>query len=511
MSRKNKNKLLKNSTKKKDFSYKLSFDKMVYLLLTTVTLILYWNILRGGFLYNVIPVIDKTASLGLSNLFISFISLDPIFTSPVQSLLFTFDYILFGSSPFVFHMTNIVLHVIASCLLYGFFKNFTTKEISFLAAVLFSVHPALTETVGAIIGRGEIAGLIFFLLSFKYFLKNSKKSFKLSLLFFYLSILSSKVFFFFPFAFILYEYSYKEKIDFKRNALYFLLPFVYLIHGKLANFGFLHGNYFIPKEGLLAIILTNVKVFSFYIFKFFAPFDLSYSYSFTPQLSVTGFMSLLNIQLFVVTVFIFFLCFIYYKKFAFVFSFPLLAILPLMTIFPQIKFVSLTNMYVVSFAFIFVFIFFLEWLVKKYSLNVCVFLVVPLFIILFSFSFQRNIILSDNLKLLKDTIFKSYDNPQLNYNLAFAFEENGNYERALFFYEKALKLDMNYSMAYYKVATLYAILDNKDFALKALKWAFATGDIDKEKALKDPAFVKLKRDPDFVTVIEGARKGADNH
>lgn len=498
---------IENNADIKKTAFKFNFDKAGYLLLTVIALILYSNVYRGDLPYNVFSIVNKTSSLGVSNLVMSFVSMDRSFISPVQSFLFTLNYLMFGDNPFTFHITNAVLHIVASCLVFNFFKNFTTKEISLLSAILFSVHPALTETVGAIIGRGEIAGLIFFLLSFKCFLKESKKSFYLSLLFFYLALLSSKIFFFLPFAFILYEYSYKEKIDFKRNAFYFVLPFIYLIHGKLAAFGFLHGNYFIPKEGLIAIILTNVKVFSFYIFKFFAPFDLSYSYSFRPQLSVTGFMSILSIQLFVVVVFLFFLCFFYYKKFAFVFSFPLLSILSLITIFPQVKFLSLSSIYIVSFAFVFILVFLFDWFVNKYSLKFLLIFFIPLTMFFSYTTYERNVILSDNFLLLKDTVSKEPNNHILNYNLGIAFEEKGDFEKALFMYERAININMRFSPAYYNAAAIYVKFRDYPLAFKSLKWAIATGKIDKQSLLNDESFDDLKSKEGFKDILKLFEEG----
>ncbi|XP_065055922.1 protein O-mannosyl-transferase TMTC4-like isoform X1 [Rhopilema esculentum] len=85
-----------------------------------------------------------------------------------------------GYNPLGFHIVNITLHAI-NCVLalrvfsviFGGisvsregFKLFTSPESSFLAALIFTVHPIHTENVAGIVGRADLLCTFFFFLSF---------------------------------------------------------------------------------------------------------------------------------------------------------------------------------------------------------------------------------------------------------------------------------------------------------------------------------------------------------
>ncbi|MEK7081174.1 MAG: tetratricopeptide repeat protein [Patescibacteria group bacterium] len=102
------------------------------------------------------------------------------FYRPLERLTFVLD-AQFGERAVVFmsHFSNILLHILASCLLFWFlFKFNLKKEVAFLLTLIFSIHPLTAQTVAFIAGRNDSLLAIFIFLSLIYFLnfiQNQKK------------------------------------------------------------------------------------------------------------------------------------------------------------------------------------------------------------------------------------------------------------------------------------------------------------------------------------------------
>lgn len=77
-----------------------------------------------------------------------------------------------GSTPLSYHIGNILLHILAAYFVFLFFLELgRKKEISFLASLLFAVHPAVAPVAAWVPGRIEAILAIFILLSFILFIK----------------------------------------------------------------------------------------------------------------------------------------------------------------------------------------------------------------------------------------------------------------------------------------------------------------------------------------------------
>ncbi|KAK1341963.1 hypothetical protein QTO34_016715 [Cnephaeus nilssonii] len=100
---------------------------------------------------------------------------------PLTVLTFRINYYLSGGfHPVSFHVVNILLHAGISVLMVDVFSvlfgglQYTSRgrrlnlapRSSLLAALLFAVHPVHTECVAGVVGRADLLGALFFLLSF---------------------------------------------------------------------------------------------------------------------------------------------------------------------------------------------------------------------------------------------------------------------------------------------------------------------------------------------------------
>ena len=92
---------------------------------------------------------------------------------PVRNISYTLDYTFSKLNPFGYHMTNLILHGLNACLLLLLIRRLTERVTpAVVGALLFAVHPVLTETVAWVKGRDDLLALAFFLAGLLIFLRN---------------------------------------------------------------------------------------------------------------------------------------------------------------------------------------------------------------------------------------------------------------------------------------------------------------------------------------------------
>ncbi len=118
---------------------------------------------------------------------------------PLTTLSFALNYEFGSTSPFGYHLFNVLLHGVDSCLLYLVTRLlFRSESAALVTGVLFAVHPIHTEAVAWVSGRAELLAAFFFFLSWLLYLRIAAKrrfflvSIGLSLLAFFLVILSKE-------------------------------------------------------------------------------------------------------------------------------------------------------------------------------------------------------------------------------------------------------------------------------------------------------------------------------
>ncbi len=138
-------------------------------LLALLAAAVYANALGNGFVWddNTIVVGDP-AIRSLSNLPSFFArsywgEADPEFKlyRPLVQATLAMDWAVGGGSPIPFHATNLLLHALATVLVFLLFRELNPDPSwSFLAAALFAVHPVHTDAVDSIVQRAEVLAAI---------------------------------------------------------------------------------------------------------------------------------------------------------------------------------------------------------------------------------------------------------------------------------------------------------------------------------------------------------------
>ncbi len=106
---------------------------------------------------------------------------------PVCDLSVMLDYRFYGTDAYGYHLTNLLLHILACVILFfltrvmlaKYFTSLNQKNFySFLSALLFFIYSSHSEAVFWILGRSAILGAIFCMLFlYGYLLKNVSKSY----------------------------------------------------------------------------------------------------------------------------------------------------------------------------------------------------------------------------------------------------------------------------------------------------------------------------------------------
>ncbi|HUD08608.1 MAG TPA: tetratricopeptide repeat protein [Candidatus Saccharimonadales bacterium] len=214
-------------------------NRLVLLFLAALVLVVYANSFGNGFVSDDVAGFLRNENLG---------KFSSIFGGPMHfSLSAFFQFIAFhigGLHPFTFRIINILSHIGCIVLIYLLLSLSMNKRVATIAASIFAVHPILTESVSWISGGLYSLYAFFFLLSFLFYLfsKSNKKYFKYAVVFFVLSVLSSEkalalflVFALYEFSFGNLKYSWRKVMPFFSISFFLLLFYVFKIGSRVSS------------------------------------------------------------------------------------------------------------------------------------------------------------------------------------------------------------------------------------------------------------------------------------
>ncbi|MEI7898378.1 MAG: tetratricopeptide repeat protein, partial [bacterium] len=211
---------------------------------------------------------------------------------PFTMLSYLAEYHFAGSSPFLYHFDNIILHLFNVALISVLIWKLTGKYYATLiAAALFALHPMRVESVVWAAERKDVLYAFFYLVSiiaYTYYIRSSEKRYvyyTVSLLVFLFSLLSKGQAVVLPLTFFLVDYWYGKKIDFKSVAS--KIPFLALS----VFFGILAINAqssSLTSQRLISYTFGERIVFAAYnlvayLYKLIYPYDLACYYGYPDE------------------------------------------------------------------------------------------------------------------------------------------------------------------------------------------------------------------------------------
>ncbi|MCX6243536.1 MAG: tetratricopeptide repeat protein [Bacteroidetes bacterium] len=441
----------------------------VLLLILALTFISFIPSLKNGF----ITTWDDAVYV-ISNPIIQHLNLHTIkamFTTPVASsyvpvplLSFAIEYKLFGLHPAVFHLTNLLLHLLCVALVYHILKKLKLSTLfAALGAALFGVHPMHVESVVWISERKDLLFALFSLASiaiyFKYLSSDRNKLFLYltSLLLFIIALFSKITAVTLPFSLLIIDYFMERPLKsrvFIEKIPFFLLSLIVGIAQIIAfrNQGILRT----PAEiGFTDQIIYGFYALDAYILKFFIPLNLSAIYPFISapgqSLSLLHYLSPLLALL---------LGYLIYRSVRHTRAVLFAALFFLVNIILMFQTQILTGgigfladrfSYLPYFGLCFLAVWAAEKLVVKHKdLKQLVTGVLIIICIIFTFvSFNRSKIWENDFTLWNDTIEKYPEEVYKSYsNRGIAFTSIGRWDDAISDFNRVIELDPKYVWGY---------------------------------------------------------------
>ena len=278
--------------------------------LTLLCLIVYFNSLSNGFVYDDYGLIIENRYIKQPGKFIaslfnqSYYKIAGLEASyrPVASLSYLLAYSIAGLNPFYYHLASLLLHILSTLLVYCLANIILQYRLrALLAACLFACHPVLSEAVNCISFNEDLLTTFFFLLALLVYIRIESEQVRfnigaycLSLFFYLFGLLSKEMAITLPIIILLYDLilrdadrdtlSFKQRLNIlkKRGSFYAGYAAVSLFYLFLRFFLFQ-----IPGESLKSsygsllerIIYLPGHIFSFIRLIIF-PTDLTADYVF---------------------------------------------------------------------------------------------------------------------------------------------------------------------------------------------------------------------------------------
>ncbi len=229
------------------------------------------------------------------------------FYRPVQNISFMLDAQVSREKLWMFHITNLIIHILTCISIYYFLPFLNIKKYTaFLMALLYSIHPLFASGVAWIPSRGDILigvlGLQLFITFALYFRTKNIAYLIAHILLFLVTIFTKETTVFFPILFLYYYYFFVEN-KFNIKNLLRLIPFGVAWLGIFIFFFTLRKRV-VAKSGapvdVLGIIpfFKNNTVIPTIIGKFFVPFNLSTFPLYNNTSTIIGLIFLLGILYF---------------------------------------------------------------------------------------------------------------------------------------------------------------------------------------------------------------------
>lgn len=395
---------------------------------------------------------------------------------PLALFSFAIEYHFFKYNPFIYHLTNLILHlgVVALIFLFGLRCGLSAKGAGF-AALIFGIHPMHVESVAWVTERKDVLCALFYLLALnsycKYISHGGKALFIKTLVFVLLSVLSKAMALSLPLVFFLCDWFKGRRVTINtivEKVICFLIivPVVWVTYVLNSAVFFAGGNF---AESVLVLLWT----FTFYIKKFIFPVSLSPVYSLSEPVSLLN--PSYSFSFFMLCFFIFVLIrFRRNKWILFAFLFYFLSIFFLLRSHVDFEFEIVADrfMYLPSIGFCLLVGFIFErgqaLLINKpaRAKHITIFFLV---VLCAGMSFKTNLqcrLWKDSISLWSGVISNKGSKKALAYyNRGNAYDEEGKYALAIEDYSKAIEINSKYFKAYVNRGVIYHDMGEHGFAV----------------------------------------------
>ncbi|WP_459210932.1 tetratricopeptide repeat protein [Aquimarina rhabdastrellae] len=400
--------------------------------------------------------------------------------APLVLFSWAIDYAIGGLHPFMYHFTNLCIHLIVVSLVYYLVWLISKRiEIAFLTAVLFGVHPMHIEAVAWISARKDLLYTLFFmagLISYYYYLHKTnlnQKRFYYILCFccFILSLLSKGTAVIFPLILFTFDYLYKRN-DYLKLILdkipFFMLSaiFFYIAIVGQATGGAMNDRQFIS---LIDSFAVGFYGYATYLVKVIIPFNLSIYHPYPNALGST--LPWYYYAATIPVLMVFFGTLFYTKKkrlIGFGIAFFFISLIPVIQVLPFGSAVTAERYtYLPYFGLLLLLTYGLSFLLQRFvTLKRSICILIGIYILtlgLRSFFYSKTF---KNAATLWSNVISLYPNDFLAYmNRSNHYINNQQYTLALKDLNKGISINSTYFWLYYNRGLTYHKLQQRELAL----------------------------------------------
>jgi protein O-mannosyl-transferase len=393
------------------------------------------------------------------------------FYRPLQIITYMADYSLWGLNVFGYHLTNIILHILAAFTIYWLvYLLFSNALLSALVGLLFVCHPMHTEAVSYISGRSDPLSLIFLVLTFILYIRQTRKDdpsdYVLMVSSYILAILARENCMVLPLLLLAYHYAFKEKIKFKLFIPILAIALAYIIL-RLTALKFLirdlpiHTTSLQRLPGFFAALAGYAKVL-------FWPFGLHIEYG-APVFGWKDPVVIYGILIFIALVALL-LAKRRSKAVFFSTAWFFITILPVANIYPINAYMAEHWLYLPCTGIFILMASGIIWLARKDRSHLAAAIIVTAFILFFSFiTLKQNDYWKDPISFYSRTVKYVTNNAKLYNNLGDAYTAAGMDAEAEPCFKNAIALDGAYAGAYNNLGNIYFRAARYEDAFKLYK------------------------------------------
>lgn len=246
--------------------------RIILIFLAFVCFSLYFHSLNNEFLFDERDLIEENIYIQdlrfLPHIFGDMTSYGVNIYRPLTFLLYALGYFFSGLNPAGYHLLSIILYALNCFLIFVFIKLlFRDEALALLTAALFAVHPLHSKEVAVAADAPFVLESVFLLLSLifslRYLDRKRAASYLLSLVFFILAVLTRESGLFIPLIIVLAGLIYGAD---KRRLALSILPFF-----LLGAAYFLLRQGFVPSEQLkinFAELIGRIPLFFYYCHRY---------------------------------------------------------------------------------------------------------------------------------------------------------------------------------------------------------------------------------------------------
>lgn len=459
-----------------NFKKWLSQNRFVLVFLAFLVFAVYVNSLGNDFVSDDISAIRDNPNIGQTNYFWK----PPYFNISLRGVIIFFTHKIFGLNPTFYRLSNIFFHLGSTLLIFLLLGFFFRPPIPFTTATIFAVHPLLTESVTWISGAPYSNGAFFFLLTFlTYILSANPGKFKfylLSIFSFFVALHFSEKPIVLPLILFLYEHSFsKLKFNWPKLIPYFAISGFWALYlfGLLGPRITALETTFYQQPGLFNPLIQIPIAITSYLELIFWPKNLTLYHS---EMSFSQVEYLVRLGIFI----LFLVAIIYYfkkdRRIFFWLSFFIISLLPTLTPLGISWIVAERYVYLGSlgiFVFVALAINKIGQLAKDKQVT---YLILSVLLILLS---SRTILRNNDWKN-QDTLWlamakTSPSSPQNHNNLGDYYGRQGDFQRSIEEFQKAIELNPGYADAYHNLANTYTQIGKIEEAIKNYQKAIEFG------------------------------------